>query len=67
MGLITTTRVMTRAEITGRPKLLQPGQREWVTAIECINSQGFPVPLSIIFKGKVHIQGWYEELNLPSD
>jgi hypothetical protein len=37
MGLIATTRVITRAEITGRPKLLQPGQREWVIVIECIN------------------------------
>jgi hypothetical protein len=64
MGLIATARVVTRAEMTGRPKLLQPGQREWVTSIECINSMGYAVPPCIIFKGKVHIQGWYEELGL---
>jgi hypothetical protein len=28
IGLITTTKVVTRSEILGRPKLLQPGQRE---------------------------------------
>jgi hypothetical protein len=67
MGRIATARVVTRAEITGRPKLLQPGQREWVTSIECINSMGYAVPPCIIFKGKVHIQGWYEELGLPND
>jgi hypothetical protein len=67
MGLIATAKVVTRSEILGRPKLLQPGQREWVTAIECINSTGFAVPPCIIFKGKVHIQGWYEELDLPGN
>jgi hypothetical protein len=25
------------------------------------------VPTCIIFKGKVHIQGWFEELDLPRD
>lgn len=67
MGLIATTKVVTRSEILGRPKLLQPGQREWVTAIKCINSTGFAIPPCIIFKGKVHIQGWYEELDLPGN
>jgi hypothetical protein len=67
MGLISTARVVTRQEIAGRPKLLQPGPREWVTSIECINSTGFAVPPCIIFKGKVHIQGWFEELALPDD
>jgi hypothetical protein len=67
MGVIATTKVVTRSEILQKPILLQPGQREWVTAIECISSTGFAVPPCIIFKGKVHIQGWYEELNLPGN
>jgi hypothetical protein len=67
MGLIATSRVVTRAEILGKPHLLQPGQREWVTAIECIGSTGYVVPPCIIFKGKVHIEGWFEELGLPGD
>ena len=45
----------------GKPHLIQPGNREWVTTIECINSSGWSVPLCMIFKGKVHIEGWYTE------
>jgi hypothetical protein len=67
MGLIATTKVVTRSNMPGRPHLIQPGQREWVTTIECIGSTGFSVPTCIIFKGKVHIQGWFEELDLPRD
>ncbi|CEL00931.1 hypothetical protein ASPCAL00523 [Aspergillus calidoustus] len=67
MGQIATTRVVTRAEILGKPYIIQPGQREWVTSIECIGSTGFVVPPCIIFKGKVHIEGWFEELGLPAD
>ncbi|OOO08734.1 Isopropylmalate dehydrogenase-like domain [Aspergillus oryzae] len=65
MGLISTAKVVTRAELAGRPFLLQPGNREWVTSIECISSRG-PLPPCLIFKGKVHIEGWYE-MGLPSD
>ena len=67
MGLIATTKVVTRAEIDGRPKLIQPGNREWVTSIECINSTGWVLPPCLIFKGQVHIQGWYEDEALPKD
>jgi hypothetical protein len=67
MGLIATTKVVTRSNMPGRPHLIQPGQREWVTTIECIGSTGFCVPPCIIFKGKVHIQGWFEEPGLPRD
>jgi hypothetical protein len=67
MGLIATSRVVTRAEMLGKPHLIQPGQREWVTAIECIGSEGYVVPPTIIFKEKVHIEGWFEELGLPGD
>ncbi|GMG14126.1 unnamed protein product [Aspergillus oryzae] len=65
MGLISTTKVVTRAELAGRPFLLQPGNREWVTSIECIGSRG-PLPPCLIFKGKIHIEGWYE-MGLPPD
>jgi hypothetical protein len=67
MGLIATSRVVTRAEMPGKPHLIQPGQREWVTAIECIRLKGYVVPLTIIFKGKVHLEGWFEELGLLGD
>ena len=67
MGLIATSKVVARAEMPGTPHLIQPGDREWVTAIECINASGWVIPTTIIFKGKVHIQGWYEDSCLPGD
>jgi len=67
MGLIATAKVISRAEMTGRPFLVQPGNREWVTSIECINSTGWALPPCIIFKGKVHIEGWYQDEALPKD
>jgi len=36
MGVITTAKVVTGAERSNRPVLIQPGNREWVTAIDCI-------------------------------
>ncbi|EIT76332.1 hypothetical protein AO1008_11411 [Aspergillus oryzae 100-8] len=45
----------------------KPGNREWVTAIECISSNGWALPSCIIFKGKVHMEAWYENDKIPSD
>ena len=67
MGLIATAKVVTRADYYGRAKLLQPGNREWVTAIESISAIGRVLPPCIIFKGKNYIQGWFEDLALPGD
>jgi hypothetical protein len=64
MGLIATTKVVTRADMPGKPHLIQPGNREWVTTIECMNSSGWMVPSCIIFKGKRHIEGWFEEYGI---
>jgi hypothetical protein len=38
MGLIATAKEITRKEFYGRRSLLQPGNRAWVTTIECINA-----------------------------
>jgi hypothetical protein len=65
MGLIATTRVITSKDRYGRRKLLQPGNREWVTAIEAVNATGWPLPPYIIFKGKSVVEGWFD--NLPAD
>jgi hypothetical protein len=61
MGLIATAKVVTRSNMPGRPHLIQPDQREWVNIIECIGAMGFSVPTCIIFKGKVYMEGWFEE------
>ncbi|EED22675.1 conserved hypothetical protein [Talaromyces stipitatus ATCC 10500] len=50
MGLCATAKVITGSDRYARPKLLQPGNREWVTAIEAINSTGWALPSYIIFK-----------------
>ena len=67
MGLIATAKVVTRAETSGRPPLLQPGNREWVTVIESVNSAGWALPPCIIFKGKAQLQAWYKNDTLPHD
>ena len=54
MGVISTARVVTRAERSNRPVSIQPGNREWVTAIDCISSYRWSLLPVIIFKGKVH-------------
>jgi predicted patatin/cPLA2 family phospholipase len=40
MGKITTQLVVTASERRGRPKAVQPGNREWVTVIQGINAAG---------------------------
>ncbi|KAJ8228343.1 hypothetical protein LV160_008867 [Aspergillus fumigatus] len=65
MGLISAQKVVTRAEYYGRRSILQPGNREWVTAIEAICADGYSLPPCVIFKGKVAIVGWFD--NLPKD
>lgn len=66
MGLISTQKVVTRAEMYGHGRrLLQPGNREWVTVIEAIGADGYSLPPCVIFKGKVAVAGWFD--NLPKD
>jgi hypothetical protein len=55
IGVITTAKVITGSKRSVRPVTVQPGNREWVTAIECINLTGWTLPPRIIFEGKVYI------------
>jgi hypothetical protein len=66
MGKITTQLVVTGSERRGRPKAIQPGNREWVTLIAAINAAGWSVPLFLIFAGQYHLSAWYEE-DIPRD
>jgi hypothetical protein len=66
MGKITTQLVVTGSERRGRPKAVQPGNREWVTLIQAINAAGWTVPPFLIFAGKYHLSAWYEE-DIPRD
>ena len=67
MGMISTTMVVTSSDRRARPKLAQPGNREWVTEIQGINSQGWAIPPFIIVAGKHHLTNWYEDSTLPPD
>ena len=62
MGLTATAKVITRREFYGRRSLLQPGNREWVTVIECTNALGWALPPCVIFKGKVFLESWFDGL-----
>ncbi|EED15872.1 conserved hypothetical protein [Talaromyces stipitatus ATCC 10500] len=66
MGLCANAKVITGSDRYARPKLLQPGNREWVTAIEAVNSIGWALLSYIIFKAKKYTRlGWFEDF--PDD
>jgi len=65
MGVIGSMKVVTGSERRRRPDLIQPGNREWVTVIQGICAAGYAIPPFIIYKGRVHISAWYEEVNIP--
>ena len=67
MGFITTGMVVTSSDRVGKAKAVQPGNREWVTVIQAVNSQGWAVPPYIIIKGQKHLTTWYEDARLPAD
>ena len=56
MGIGGTQKIITSAEYHGKRALLQAGNREWVTSIECIRASGSVMPPLFIFKGK-----WFPE------
>jgi hypothetical protein len=67
MGQISTGAVVTASERRGRPKQVQPGNREWTTVIKGINAKGWAIPPFIIFQGRIHLSSWYKEEDLPQD
>jgi hypothetical protein len=65
IGKITMQLVVTGLERRGRPKTVQPSDREWVTVIAAINAAGWLVPPFLIFASKYHLSAWYEEPEIP--
>ena len=61
MGVISTAKVITGAERSRKPVSIQPGNREQVTAIDCISVRGWTLPPVIIFEGKLHQSTWYSD------
>ncbi|KAM5529722.1 transposase [Fusarium oxysporum f. sp. phaseoli] len=66
MGMISSGVVVTGSERRGRPKSVQPGNREWVTAIQAINAEGRAIDPFIVVTGQYHLANWYRESNLPA-
>jgi hypothetical protein len=66
MGLSQSGMVITGSERQGRPKSVQPGNREWITAIPTINAEGQSIPPFIIGAGQYHLANWYRDSNLPA-
>ena len=62
MGVIGTAKVVTGSQRAGKALAIQPGNREWVTAVEAINASGWALPPMIIFAGKMHQAAWYNAL-----
>jgi hypothetical protein len=67
MGIISAGMIVTRVERRSNTKLVQPGNREWTTVIQGINSQGWAIPPFIIVAGKYHLSSWYQNSTLPKD
>ena len=65
MGVISAAMVVTRSDRRGRSKSVQPGNREWATAIECANADGWCIPPFLIIQGAYHLASWYTEGDLP--
>ena len=67
MGQIASSMVVTGADRDGKRKKVQPGNREWTTAIQGVCADGWCVPPFIAVKGKTHLANWYADSTLPRD
>ena len=65
MGIITSSMVVTRTDRRRRSKSVQPGNREWATAIAYINGEGQDIPPFLVVQGQYHLANWYTENDLP--
>jgi hypothetical protein len=62
IGVAATSKVVTSANTIGRACVVQPGNREWVTGIECINASSWCLPPFMILASKLQQAGWYNDL-----
>lgn len=65
-GVIIAAMVVTASERRARPKIRQPGNREWVSVIQGVNAKGWVIPPFVIFKGQYHLSAWYSD-DIPGD
>jgi hypothetical protein len=62
MVIAGTSKVVTSSHTVGRAIDIQPGNRDWVTTIECVNASGWIIPPVVILSGKLHQASWYRDL-----
>ena len=55
MGVIRPSMVVTRSDKRGKGRTVQPGNREWATAIACISGDSFDVPPFLLVQGVCHL------------
>jgi hypothetical protein len=67
MGQIAPGAVVTALERRGRPKSIQPGNREWATVIQGVNATGWTIPPFIILKARHHLSSWYKDGDIPQN
>jgi hypothetical protein len=67
MGLCSTSKVITAAERSEKPRRVIQGNREWVTIIETVSSKGVHIPPVIILKATNQQAAWYQEPALSKD
>ena len=65
IGVGGSVKVVTASERRLAPLSVQPGDREWITLIACINAMGWSIPPFFILKAKHHDKAWY--VNNPKD
>jgi hypothetical protein len=54
IGVASTLKVVTSSDTISRATVVQPGNREWVTTIECINALGWCILPFVILSGKLY-------------
>ena len=67
MGMIRGHMVVTHSDRQSNPKLVQPGNREWATAICAVAADGHVVPPFLCVQGRFHLAPWYQNNNIPAD
>jgi hypothetical protein len=61
VGVGGSVKVVTASERRLKPLSIQPGDREWITLIACINAMGWSIPPFFILKAKHHDKAWYHK------
>jgi hypothetical protein len=67
MGVIGSMKAVTGAERRAWPQLSQSGSCKWVKVIQSVCITGYATLLFIIYKERVHISAWYNEVDIPRD